>query len=75
MSTPDIAEAKDEVLRASFAALQRASLLARKTAILTGTDLVLFKDGRLLRIPPHELRSQSSASIHEDPCTYSPSAP
>ena len=75
MSIPDIAEAKDEVLRASFAALQRASLLARETAILTGTNLVLFKDGRLLRIPAHELHSQLSASTHEAPCTYSPSEP
>ena len=33
MKTKDISEAKDPDLRASMAALQRASLQARKTAI------------------------------------------
>jgi len=75
MTTPDINEAKDEVLRASFVALQRASRLARETAIRTGTHLVLVQDGKLLRIPAHELRSQLSVSINETPCTYSPSEP
>jgi hypothetical protein len=58
MMTQDIKEAKDEILRASFVALQRASLLARETAIQTGTHLVLLEDGKLLRIPAHELRPQ-----------------
>lgn len=59
MMTQDIREAKDEILRASFVALQRASLLARETAIRTGTHLVLLEDGKLLRIPAHELRPQA----------------
>lgn len=67
MSTPDIAEAKDEVLRGSFSALQRASMLARETAIRTGTHLVLFKDGKLLRISAHELCTQPAVSICEAP--------
>lgn len=75
MTPPDITEAKDEVLRASFVALQRASRLARETAIRTGTHLVLVQDGKLLRIPAHELRSQLSVSIHKTPCTYFPSEP
>lgn len=75
MSTPDISEAKDGVLRGSFAALQRASLVARETAIRTGTHIVLVQDGKLMRIPAHELRMQQSVSMNENPCTYSPSEP
>lgn len=59
MKAKDISEAKDPDLRASLAALQRASQLARQTAIQTGTHLVIVKDGRLLRIPADELREQA----------------
>jgi hypothetical protein len=75
MMTQDIREAKDELLRASIVALQRASLFARETAIRTGTHLVLVQDGKLMRIPAHELRMQLSESMNETPCTYSPSEP
>jgi hypothetical protein len=59
MPTRGISEAKDPVLRASLAALQRAALLARQTAIETGTNLVIVKDGRLLRLSVGELRQQA----------------
>lgn len=59
MKTKDISKAKDPDLRASMAALQRASLLARKTAIQTDTHLVIVKDGRLLRLSAEELRQQA----------------
>jgi hypothetical protein len=59
VKTKDISEAKDPDLRASLAALQRASLLAREIAIKTGTHLVIVKDGQLLRIPAEELRQQA----------------
>lgn len=52
----NIQEAKDPDLRASAVALQRAAELARKTAIQTGTHLVIVKDGKLTRIPAQELR-------------------
>jgi hypothetical protein len=52
----DLSEAQNPDLRASFAALQRAAQLARKIAIQTGTDLIVVKDGKLTRIPPHVLR-------------------
>jgi hypothetical protein len=42
-----------------MAALERAALLARKTAIQTDTHLVIVKDGKLLRIPAEELRQQA----------------
>jgi len=59
VKTKDISEAKDPDMRASMAALQRAALQARKTAIQTGTHLVIVKDGRLLRISAEELRQQA----------------
>ena len=59
MKTKDISKAKDPDLRASMAALLRASLLARKTAIQTDTHLVIVKDGRLLRLSAEELRQQA----------------
>lgn len=62
MKTKDIGEAKDPDLRASMAALQRASLQARKTAIQTGTHLVIVKDGQLLRISAEELSEQTESA-------------
>ncbi len=59
MKTKDISEAKDPDVRASMAALQRASLQARKTAIQTGTHLIIVKDGQLLRISAEELSQQT----------------
>jgi hypothetical protein len=59
VTTKDISEAKDPDLRASMAALQRASLLARQTAIQTGTRLVIVKDGQLLKLSAEELLRQA----------------
>ena len=52
----DIQEAKDPDLRASAAAMRRAAEAARKTAIQTGTNLIVVKDGKLTRIPAQVLR-------------------
>lgn len=60
MSTHDIRTAKDPDLRGTLAALQRAALEARKTAIRTNTHLVIFQDGQIVRIPPDELRKTLS---------------
>lgn len=54
----DIREAKDPDLRASAAALQRAAKLARKVAIQTDTNLVIVKDGKLIRVPAETLRME-----------------
>ena len=67
MKTKDISEAKDPVLRASMAALQRAALQARKTAIQTGTNLVIVKDGQLLRISAEELSQQTEPNDVQKP--------
>jgi hypothetical protein len=64
MTPRDISEAKDPDLRASVAAMQRAAELARKTAIQTGTDLIVVKDGKLTRIPPDELRKEMAKAAN-----------
>ena len=67
MKMKDISEAKDPDLRASMAALQRAALQARKTAIQTGTNLVIVKDGQLLRISAEELSQQTEPKDAPNP--------
>jgi hypothetical protein len=59
----DIANAKDPDLRASVAAMHRAAALARRTAIQTGTNLVVVKDGKLMRIPPRALRKAATPPV------------
>lgn len=59
MKQPDISTAKDPDLRSSRAALLRASALARKAAMETGTDLVIVKDGRLMFVEVKKRRDQS----------------
>lgn len=66
MKAKDISEAKDPDVRASMAALQRASLLARQTAIQTGTHLVIVKDAQLVRISAEELRKEAEPKA--EPC-------
>ncbi len=61
MKAKDISEAKDPDVRFSMAALQRAALLARQTAIQTGTNLVIVKDAQLLRISAEELRKEAKS--------------
>ncbi len=59
MKPHDISRANDPDMRASLAALRRAAQLARKTAIQTGTDLIVVRDGRTVRISADTLRSQT----------------
>ena len=59
MTMKSIQEAKDPDLRASAAAMIRAAEDARKTAIQTGTNLIVVKDGKLTRIPAQVLREAS----------------
>ena len=59
MNANDLAKAKDPDVRASLGALRRAAQLARKTAILTETNLVIVKNGQMLRISADELRQRA----------------
>jgi len=59
MTPKDISESKNPDLRASLNALWRAGELARKIAIQTGTDLIIVRDGQIVRISPEELIEQA----------------
>lgn len=60
----NIQEAKDADLRASTAAMRRAAEAARKTAIQTGTNLIVVKDGKLTRISAQALREAAASFDH-----------
>ena len=60
MNNKDISTAKDPDLRSSLAALQRAALLARQTAIQTNTNIVVVQDGQLVFIDAATLRQQNA---------------
>jgi hypothetical protein len=62
MTMKNIQEAKDADLRASIAAMRRAAEAARQTAIQTGTNLIIVKDGKLTRIPAQALREVAPSS-------------
>lgn len=47
-------------VRDSFAALQRAALRARQTALQTGTPLILVQDGQVVRVAPQEMQAEPS---------------
>jgi hypothetical protein len=63
MINNDISNAKDPDLRNALAALRRATLMARKTAIQTGTSIVVVRDGQMIRISADELRRQEENSL------------
>lgn len=60
MNRDEVASAKDPDLRSALTALRRAALLARKTAIQTGTHLVIVQQGRLQRVSAAELAQQEA---------------
>lgn len=62
MNVADISLANDPDLRASITAIHRAAELARKTAIQTGTSLVIVEDGQLRRIPAEKLINTPAAN-------------
>jgi len=67
MNPRDISQASDPDLRASLTALRRAAALARKTAIQTGTDLIVVRDGQTVRISADTLRSQTKTDRDSTP--------
>jgi hypothetical protein len=67
MNTQDnIANAQDADLLTSLAALRRAALQARETAIQTDTGIVIVQDGQLIRVPAQALR-ETVANASEIP--------
>jgi hypothetical protein len=55
LSRRDISAARNADTRASLAALRRAAGAARRTAIDTGTEIVIVRDGMPVRIPAAQL--------------------
>ena len=48
-----VSRIKDPDIRGVAPALQRAALAARRIAKITGTPLVIWKDGKIVRQPIH----------------------
>ncbi len=46
----------DADLRGSYFAIQRAALQARQLAVQTGTDLIVVRNGQLVRVSPEDVR-------------------
>lgn len=53
----DISQASSADLRASLAALQRACIQARKTALQTDTEIVVMREGKIRRISAKAIRA------------------
>lgn len=58
MTHQELSLARDPDLRASFLAMQRAAELARKTAMQTGTDIVIVKNQQIVRLSARMLAQQ-----------------
>lgn len=58
MTQEELWKAKNPDLRNSLIAMKRAAEMARQIAIQTNTAIVLFKDGKVVRIPADELRER-----------------
>jgi hypothetical protein len=61
--------ARNPDLRGSWDALLRAAKAARRTAILTNTDLIVSEDGRMRCIKPADLQEVASAGQGSNPVT------
>ena len=58
MTQQELSKAKSPDQRASLAAMRRAAEMARSIAIQTNTEIVIVKDGKLVRISAEELRKE-----------------
>ena len=58
MTHQELSLARDPDLRASFQAIQRAAELARKTAMQTGTDIVIVENQQIVRLSARTLAQQ-----------------
>ena len=51
-----LAQARDQDLVNSLIAMRRAARMAREQAVRTGTDIIVVRDEKLVRITAEELR-------------------
>ena len=61
MNDTDILNAKDKDLPASLIAIKRAAVMARELAIQTNTDIILYRDGEIVRVTAEMLRQSAKA--------------
>lgn len=59
MKPQDISQAKDPDLFASIAAMKRAAAMARQVAIQTGTAIIVFENGKIIRRTAAQLRAEA----------------
>lgn len=64
MTRRDIRQSKNPELRGSFEAMQRAGRMARRKAIETNTCLIRVENGKVVRVPPEQLRREMKDSAH-----------
>ncbi|MDR2187419.1 MAG: hypothetical protein LBE62_05110 [Azonexus sp.] len=58
MKQEELSKATNPDLRASLPAMRRATELARRIAVQTGTAIVVVRDGKPIRITAEELRRE-----------------
>lgn len=56
MNGEQLAQARDQDLVNSLIAMRRAARMAREQAVRTGTDIIVVRDEKLVRITAEELR-------------------
>ncbi|MEE9343031.1 MAG: hypothetical protein V3V12_05335 [Gammaproteobacteria bacterium] len=60
MKANDIKKARDPLLQLALPALQRAARNARKQAIIHNTQLVYWKNNRVIKLSPDEIHESLS---------------
>lgn len=60
MKVADLASARNPDLRGSLAAMRRAAKAARLLALQTDTAVVLFENGKTVRVTAQQLREQQA---------------
>jgi hypothetical protein len=58
MKVSDIDKAKNPLLKLALPALQRAAKNARKQAIIHNTYLILWRNNKIVKLSPDEIRKQ-----------------
>ncbi|MCW5234482.1 hypothetical protein [Verminephrobacter eiseniae] len=61
MTQQELHTAKDPGLRASLEAIKRAAELARKTALQTGTSIVILQNGKIVHLSAEQLQQEQKA--------------
>lgn len=59
MNCKEISNAKNPLLPASLAAIERAAQLARRVAIQTNTGIVIVKDKKIIMLSAQTLRQNA----------------